>query len=319
MQKIIQNNNKYSLGYFLLKLLILFAIVIILDYSIGNILGDLYLKRNDGEIYRTTYAIEKVKADLLVFGSSRANHHYQPSVFEKGLNLSCYNVGRDGNYIFYHFAVLKGVLARYSPKIAILDIMRGEFKNSQDDSYDRIASLLPYYRSHPEIRSIVELKSPYEKIKLLSSIYPYNSMILQLVFGNAEFNQKKAEKVAMNGYLPLTKTWNGPVKIDSSSSCYEIDSNKVKVYESFIQECVNSKIKLYVVSSPYLIKSNHTDYSITLGQEIAKKNNVLFFDYSTDTTFISNPKLFADIEHLNDEGAEIFSNMIFDKLNKTIE
>ena len=61
--------------------------------------------------------------------------------------------------------MLKGVLKRYSPKIIILDIVNKEFQKNAD-SYEKISPLLPYYNSHPEIRSIVQLRSRYEKHKL---------------------------------------------------------------------------------------------------------------------------------------------------------
>ena len=107
------------------------------------------------------------------------------------MKLSFYNAGRDGNFMFYHLAVLKGVLNRYSPKIVILDFVAEEFAQNQY-SYDRLSSLLPYYKSHPEMRSIINLKSKYEKIKLLSQIYPYNSLMLTIAVGNSGVNKRKA-------------------------------------------------------------------------------------------------------------------------------
>ena len=305
--------NPYS--FFFLKLIIFFVIIFVLDYSIGSILRYFYFKQESGLQYRTTYSIEKTTADLLIFGSSRANHHYDPNVFEKRLNLPYYNVGRDGNFILYHSAVLKGVLARYTPKIVILDIIGGEFQKNQD-SYDRLSSLLPYYKSHPEMRSIIELKSRFEKVKMLSFIYPYNSSMFTIAVGNTEFNKKRRGDI--QGYLPLTKVWNGTIQIDSSSTNYEIDSIKVKAYETFIKNCIQSKVKLYIVCSPYFIKKNHSDYSVKLGQEIAKRNNIKFFDYSGDTTFTNNSTLFADIAHLNEKGATVLSNILIDNISNIV-
>lgn len=298
-------------SFFLLKLVLFFVLVFVLDYSIGNILRYFYFKQESGLQYRTNYSIEKTTADVLIFGSSRANHHYDPSIFEKRLNLSYYNVGRDGNYILYHSAVLKGILARYAPKIIILDFIGGEFKRSPD-SYDRLSSLLPYYKSHEEMRSIIELKSRFEKIKMLSFIYPYNSSIFTIAVGNSEFNKKRQGDI--QGFVPLIKVWNETIKVDRSSEKYEIDSIKVKAYETFIQNCINSKVKLFISCSPYFIKCDHTDYSINIGREIAKKYNVKFFDYSNNSIFTSNSSLFADIGHLNENGARLYSNVVLDKI-----
>ena len=175
--------------HFLVKLFLFLIIVFLLDFATGSILKYLYYKQDSGLLYRTTYAIDSTKADVLIFGASRANHHYYPGAFEKRLHMSCYNAGRDGNDIFYHYAILQGVLKRYTPKIAILDFAREEFFKNQE-SYDRLSSLLPYYDRHPEMRSIIQLKSPYEKYKLLSKIYPYNSLIFTIAVGNTGFNKK---------------------------------------------------------------------------------------------------------------------------------
>jgi hypothetical protein len=196
-----------SKGYkkFFIKLFIFLAIVVLFDFAIGAALRHYYFKQESGVQYRTTYSMEQTKADLVIFGSSRATHHYVPDVFEQRLNMSYYNVGRDGNFIFYHYAVLKSILKRYTPKIIILDISGAEFSVGQD-SYDRLSALLPYYKTHPEIRPIVELKSEYEKIKLASSIYPFNSSIITIALGNAEFNKKRNDDT--EGYVPLKKNWN---------------------------------------------------------------------------------------------------------------
>ena len=303
-------NNPYL--FFIFKSIALFVILFCLDFIIGNTLSYFYFKQESGLQYRTTYSIDSTKADLLVFGSSRANHHYYPDIFEKRLNLSYSNVGRDGNPIFFHYAVFNAVLKRYSPQVIFLDFVAGEFKQSQD-SYDRLSSLLPYYKTHPEMRSIIELKSQNEKLKLCSSIYPYNSEFLAIAAGNAEFNKKRRGDI--KGYVPLTKTWNGLMPIDSTSFKYELDSMKIKIFEAFIQDCIDSNVKLYIVCSPYYIKFNRPDYSLILAQEIANRHQIPFFDYSNNPVFMNNTKLFADPGHMNDEGAKVFSNMLIDKIN----
>lgn len=315
-----ENNKsgKYPIRFFLLRLLALFIIVAILDFCTGVILRYYYFRQESGLQFRSTYAIEKTTADILIFGSSRANHHYHPDVFSRRSGMSYYNAGRDGNFMFYHYAVLQAVLKRYTPKKIFLDFNAREFAVSPDN-YDRISSLLPYYSSHPEMRSIIELKSPYEKIKLLSSVYPFNSLALTVAAGNMEFN--KIRKADNKGYISLAATWKGNVYIDTGAVKYDIDSTVVGLYELFIKDCKKAGINLYIVSSPYFMKSNHTDYSVIIGKQIAAKYEIPFFDHSLDSAFNSKPELFSDIKHLNDQGARIFSEMLIDEilLSETIK
>lgn len=299
-----------SYFHFLFKLLMFIIIIILLDFTIGRILKFYYFKQHSGYLYRTTYAIEETSADILVFGSSKASHQYNPKIFEEKLGLSCYNVGRDGSSIFYQYAILQSVLKRYTPKIIILDISR-EFEKKKE-SYDRISMLLPYFDEHPEIHPIINMKSPFEKNKLLSKIYPYNSMVFTIIAGNVDLIMDRHKDIA--GFLPLQKKWKSPIKVKPSPVQFKFDTTKINIYESFIKKCLNSHLKLYIVCSPdyYILtgigKSNY------IAKKIAEKYKVKFLDYSRDTLFMNNMSYFADISHLNETGAGIFSKIIANEI-----
>jgi hypothetical protein len=166
-------------------------VVFVIDFSIGKTLRYYYFKETSGLHYRTTYSMEKTEAELLVLGSSRANHHYVPEIFEDELKMSFYNTGRDGSRLLYNYAVFRSILKRYTPKIIILDIGFDELYSDAEE-YARLSPLLPYYKNHPEIRDLIEKRSSFEKIKLLSNIYPFNSSLLAIAMGNLEVNKKRA-------------------------------------------------------------------------------------------------------------------------------
>ena len=153
---------------FLIKAGLFFLLFFILDFTTGSLLRFFYYRQEVGNDYQATLAIDSTKADIVIFGSSRAANLFDTEIFAKRLNMSCFNTGRYGYPIFYHYALLKAVTKRYIPKIAILSFDAGNFSVNQE-AYDRLSSLLPYYKNHPEIRSIVDLKGPYEKIKMLSA------------------------------------------------------------------------------------------------------------------------------------------------------
>lgn len=292
---------------FIFALLIGAFIVGMLDFGIGKTLRHYYFTEDSGIYYRTTYSMQETEADLLVFGTSRAYHHYAAKTIEDSLKVSSYNTGRDGEYIFYQTAVLRSVLKRYRPKMIILDFA-GSFEFSQED-YDRLALLLPYYRDHPEIRDIVELKSPFEKYKLLSQIYPYNSSLFTILAGNMEFNKNRSGNRDYHGYVPL----HGLItkKLDSleTPEAYEIDSNKVKAFTEFLSLSEQHKIPLVVVNSPDYYLFEH-DYSIDLARSICDEYDVPFSDFSQDPEFLAHAEYFEDETHLNELGAEFFTKRV---------
>jgi hypothetical protein len=189
-------------SHLLFKLAVALVFLICLDFLFGSTIKNFYFRQTSGPEFVTTYSIEKTKADFLILGSSRADHHYHPGVIEDKLKISCHNAGRDGFDIFYHYAILKASLSRYKPEIVILDLNTEDFRKLKD-SYDRLSALLPYYKDHPEIREIVDLKSRIERIKMLSRIYPFNSTLSYIILGNTEYNRKRRNEI--NGYVPFKK------------------------------------------------------------------------------------------------------------------
>lgn len=297
----------------ILNITIVAVVVFILDFSIGRTLRFFYFKEKSGQHFRTTYSMETTKADILVFGSSRANHHYVPEIFEESLNMTFYNTGRDGNGIFFQTALLKSVLKRYTPKIVILDYAGGFKKGGED--YDRLSSLLPYYRTHKEIRGIVEIKSPFERIKLLSEIYPFNSQIISIALGNLEFNKKR--KPDNKGYVALYKEWNAKIESTNIFAKYEIDPAKLSAFQEFINIAKKLGAKVYVIYSPIFLRFNgNQDIDIVI--KACAFENIPFWDFSTDTLFLNNNYLFQDISHLNHKGAKIFSNLVISKIEHYI-
>jgi len=293
------------------KLCIAFIFLYCLDYVFGAAIKYFYFRQTSGPQFVTTYSIEKTEANILIFGSSRANHHYHPVVFENQLNMTCHNSGRDGFDIFYHYAVLKAILTRYTPEIVILDINRREFIDIQD-SYDKLSAL--YYKHHPEIREIVDLKSKVEKYKMLSHVYPYNSTLSYIILGNTKYNQNRRNEIS--GYVPLMKKMSQPLNNYSASNEYDLDPEKIRVFNDFIEACEAYGIKLYIIHSPYYANVKNQDKSIDICKEITLKRQVPFFDFTNDTTFIDNPGLFSDASHLNNEGAELFSARIAEYILK---
>jgi len=303
--------KKNAFLYFTTKFLLLLLIVFILDLTIGHVLRYYFYKQECGRQYRAIYAIDKTKADVLIFGSSTAYHHYVPPVIEKKLNESCYNVGSPGQGILFEYAVLKAVLKRYTPKMIILDVNLREFKSGKD-YYDRLSFLLPFYKDHEEIRPIVDLKSPLEKYKLWSSIYAYNSSFLIIAGGNSEYFKKRNSDV--EGYKPLTRVWDKPMG-EWDWYRYQFDTVKINMFKSFIDDCRKAGTRLIIVSSPRYIIFHQKEESYVMIDEIASDRKVDFLDFVSDTSFTNHREYFDDDAHLNAHGAEVFTHVVLNRLD----
>ena len=307
------HSDKYSI--FILNALLLLSIIVFADQVIGRTLRYLYFKQQSGLYYRTTYAIDSTKAKMLVFGSSRANHHYVPDIFEDSLNLSFYNTGRDGNFILFNYAVFKSVINRYTPDIVIFDINNNELCKDET-SYERLSALLPYYRNHKEIHDVVELRSSFEKYKLLSEIYPFNSSLATIILGNLELN--KTRKLDNNGYVSLHNIIGDTVLYEIHSMAEVLDQNKINAVTEIIELCNIRNIQLVFIQSPlYAIVNNSA--SIDYFEILDKKNKVVFWNFSKTPELLKTPSFFQDQHHLNNDGAIWFSNLLVQKIKNKVQ
>ncbi|GAO44332.1 hypothetical protein [Flavihumibacter petaseus] len=309
MEKDLIKNNPVQ--KFLRNFLLFLFLLVIADFAVGFLLRKFYFSQESGLEARTIYAIDKANEELIVLGSSRASHHYVPAIIGKELNMSAYNAGREGNFILYHNAVLQCMIQRYHPKVVVLDLLNKEFSVNRE-SYDRLATLMPFYRNHEAIRPIINLRGPFEPIKNLSAIYPYNSKLQAIAMGNLELN--KSRKQDFGGYIPLERVMKRPADSVAVEGEYPIDTIKVEAFRQLVKTCSASNIRLFVICSPYYDYLRAEDPSVRIARQIAAEYSIPFWDYSVDTTFTGKADIFDDKAHLNKEGAERYSKLIADKI-----
>ena len=313
----VSKRNEYL--SFALQAVRLLVIVFLCDLLIGSATKHFYFNQKYGRQQRAYYTIEKTNADILIFGSSRAFNHYRPDIFESKLKQTCYNSGSPGQFLLYDYAILKAILKRYTPKLIILDLMPEDLavESHTINTYDRLSFLLPYYKQHKEMRPVLDLKGQSEKIKLFSSIYPYNSSVIYTTAGFLNLEKFKQLNATDRGYQASYEVWNKPGKIIPPSQPISLDSVKINVYKLFIDECRCAGTKLLIVCSPRLNIYEDEGASLREEKKIAREKNVQFLDFTNDSFFVKHPELFAyDPIHLNNNGAGIFCNRVIDSLRE---
>ena len=284
---------------------VFFAVIlmIISDFFIGNILEYYYFNVKSGVIFDANESFTKTKSDILIFGSSRANRHYNPKIIENETNMTCYNTGRDGYFIFYQTALLQSILKRYTPKKIILDFS-GSLSYSQKD-LDRLAAIMPYYENNKEINYILNLKSNFEFLKLNSKLYRYNSMLTTIIKGN----YYKINKETYKGFKPLFGQMDDQLvsSNDITQVSLKIDKDKMFVLEEFFRLSKKNNIELIVVLSPMfeVLSSTHNE-SVKIIKSLSKKYKFEFIDFSDNMDFLGKHHLFKDKDHLNSTGADLF-------------
>lgn len=144
-----------------------------IDFSLGKVLETILEQATMTDFGRDNHICNIGEEDLLVFGSSRAVHHYNTDMLKDSLQMSSYNCGEDGQGIILNYGRLLMSLERHQPKVVIYDIIP-EFDLCVGDNYRYIKWLKPHF-DRDGIGEIVKSVDSNEPYKLYSNIYRYNS------------------------------------------------------------------------------------------------------------------------------------------------
>jgi hypothetical protein len=303
--------NKKS---FFWKIFIVLGFLILIDKGLGAILQHFYFKIHHGEQWRTTYIIDSCNSETIILGSSRAAHHYVSPVISEILKTTTYNAGKDKQRLRYCQALLNMLYRRYSPKLIILDLNPTAFEKNEN-GLDELSILLPYYSSHPEIRSIVNERNRFEWVKTYSDLYRFNSLPLKILFNNLSSERDANES---GGYVPLVIHKELiPQNPDSLPASLPIDSSIVDCFKEIIRIVKEHGSRLIVVVSPIYYKLPENLKTMEISKSICVKEQISFLDYSQSRQFLDHgPEMFLDRGHLNDSSAIVFSTLLSDDLRK---
>lgn len=292
---------------FLYKFITIAAIVIIIDTVFGYYLKKLASNLPDAGILRTDFykATTKATSNILILGNSRACHHYDTKIISDSLLFSVYNAGIDGTDVKCPAMILKSYLKRCTPKIVILDLNRFSLENTNIRAYKDFNC---FYDVIPEVtESLNDLYSWKEKIKLLSNLYRFSNSISWLY---SAFHNKNPYP---SGYIPIeVKATNAAIVVDTVS--FEPAAQNINYLNNIILTCQKNNIKLYILYSPSLIISKGKRTIQSWLKSYSTKNNVSFIDYNGNNNYISHTEWFKDSEHMNKNGAEIFTKELIRRI-----
>ena len=195
--------KRNTLWAFCLKIVLLVVILFGVDRLVGSAfvkMKDVGLAGNPENMWlKTPFTVEKVDADVVVIGSSKASHHYVPQMLEDSLGMTSYNCGQDGCFFLYQNCIINMILDRYTPKVILWDIQPESFiKNDVANEYQNIRYLTPYYRSSQWVKHYIDRESPKMPIRMLSEMYGYNSKLFNYIFPLVTHASS-----TKHGYIPL--------------------------------------------------------------------------------------------------------------------
>jgi hypothetical protein len=255
-----------------------------------------------------TILLGKMNQDILIFGSSRAQHNLYSDLIQDSLKQKTYNLGYRGCSIEFQLYLLKKVLKHNSkPKTILLTI---------DDYREFLPEKTLQFR-YDKLYPLVKYQEITNDLILKKDISPFAYGFFSARIGWEQFGKKKARTIYDNW------TPNGTVLLDFQTSDFKKEykkaipynkskeiSERLQAFSEFQEICIQNKIKLFVLIPPNFGEQN-ADFVNRIQHLILDKSIRLIWQNSDE---FKNSNLFSDSSHLNKKGAILYTNQIIEIL-----
>ncbi|WP_310557624.1 hypothetical protein [Flavobacterium sp.] len=277
-------------------LLTLLVLLIVLDWSYITV----YLQSSKRGKVEKVFNSKAGNYDVVILGSSRANNHFVPELFEKK-GLKTFNYGMSGAHLFEASLLLKLMAERnYKIKTVILEADLGLCNEKQSDAI--AAKFLPYIH-HSKV-----IAAHFAKMENFNELYYipfYRFVDFDALIGFREMYQTatgKPTNILDNlGYHPLTSNKPGNMKNDIRA----LKPIRNKYYEEIKQICKQNNYNLITLMTPMCSNVKGLDYF--------EKANKIYPEIHNLENVVEGDQYFSSCGHMNDVGARAFTEVVIEK------
>ena len=277
---------------------ILFTILVLL-VVLDRAYTTVYLRSSNRGKVEKVFNSNVGNYDVVILGSSRANNHFVPELFEKK-GLKTFNYGMSGAHLFEASLMLKLMAERnYKIKTVILEADLGLCNEKESDAI--AAKFLPY------IHQSETIKKHFSKLENFNALYYipfYRYIDFDALIGFREMYNTatgKPTNILDNlGYHPL-----GHKPGNMKNDIRELKPIRNKYYEEIKQICKANHYNLIAVMTPMCSNVKGLDYF--------EKANKIYPEIHNLENVVQGDQYFSSCGHMNDTGARMFTAVVIEQ------
>lgn len=262
----------------------------------------------------------KINADIIINGNSRALSHFNPKILDSVLKKKSYNLGIGGHPFNVQYMKYSFYLTHNSkPKYIIQNVDFGTLEKKSILGHER-EQVFPYFNDKFLQKELTSFG--FNKIEIYVPLIRYFSYQMVIKNGLLEFFRVKHYKNrhSYKGFSPERGIWN-PTELNKVKTIkFLLDNKTHQLFDLYLKNCANNNIKVILVNSPVyysaMAKVKDKTEMNKYFKNISNKYGHTYLDYTSDTMCLDTSN-FTVAVHLNEKGANIFSNK-FAKDIKTI-
>jgi hypothetical protein len=263
----------------------------------------------------------KVNAQIVITGSSRALAHYDPRTIEAATGHTAFNLGRNGSQTDMQVAFLKAYLAHnQKPEVVVHNLDAFTFVTTHE-VYDPV-EYTPYLHDHNLYDALRKINPNIWKTRYIP-LYGYvvEDMKFVWILGLRGFWGWSPREDYFLGFNPRSKNWTEDFQSLKANHpngvSFDMEPKGIADVEELIRVCEANGIRLIFAYSPEYSEmqtlTNNRPQIFAEFRELARRSNVPFWDYSK-WRYSDDKSFFQNSQHLNSDGAEVFSDDIANQL-----
>ena len=301
---------------FVVKVTMFFALLAGIDVIWGYAFDNLVSRIDIGDVGRDNFICNKVADDIIVFGSSRAEQHYNAQMISDSLGISCYNCGEQACGIILSYGRLLMLLERHTPKMIIYEVTPEFDYLDGKDNHKYLYRLKQHY-DRTGIDSIFWDIDNTERYKMLSGLYRHNSSFLQ---NSVAYFLRRSSDTGIKGFRPINwemdtmKIRKGTIAYDSKDG-YIYDPLKIKYFNKFLEK-VHGVKTVFVVSPIWYVQD---DAVLDTVKVICRNRDIPLLNFANNPKYVHHNEYFSDGVHLNARGADEFTRDLIVELKNVLE
>lgn len=309
------------------------SVLFILPFVLMAYVTDIFISKNlkkissykEGEfsVWNDLYE-GKIKAEIVIYGSSRAWLHIDPSMMEDSLHITTYNLGIN-SHNFWMENFRHKLLLKYNSKPRLIIHSLGFSTMEKRADLFNADQFLPYMLFNKEMEATIIGYKGYTKADFYIPLLRYYGKrdALLRVFQYC-INPSNNPVKRIKGYEGVEDlSWHNDldkVKKKMKYNEVKIDTTTISLFEKYIIDCKKQNIRVLLLNTPefidgQLFTKNLKDV-IKIYKDISTKYDVPFYDFSNDSMSYQK-KYFFNAEHLNKLGAETFTKKLIDTLKRS--
>ncbi len=271
--------------------------------------------------------------DFLVLGSSHAMRAYKPDVLDEELNVTSYNLSIANSTMQGRYEMLEVELERNPIDTVVLDVSFNSLTKSDDyNGYEGDFYVLSKLNLTDGVPYFFESIKPSDYISIYYEfLHKGFSCLDKLVHGTwTSWNQTSDRGYIAYQNKHIARDDERYPVTDDYASIYntrvfseEPYAPGTEYFDKILDLCEEKGVKVILTSVPlsdtFISTYKNLDVFREWYEEIAEERGIQFFDfnlYKEKTEVLSDDEALYDIRHLNDKGAERFSEIFSDVYKK---